>query len=80
MRKLGLLLLLIGFFSCSDSAVEPDCDERCVEVTGSYRNYDGSRWLNTYVEAKRICDGSRVRWRVGTIDIEVGSIICRDEF
>ena len=44
MRKLGLLLLLlIGFFSCSESAVEPDCDERCVEVTGSYRNYDGNQ-------------------------------------
>ena len=80
MKKLLLLPIFIFIFSCESNEAEPDCDLRCVEVTDSDRNYDGSIWINTWVEAKRVCDGKEYRWDVGTVDVEVGSIICRDDF
>jgi hypothetical protein len=80
MKKLLLLPILIFILSCESNEAEPDCDLRCVEVIDSTRNYDGSRWTTTWVTANRICDGKRFRWSVGTVDVEEGSIICRDEF
>lgn len=82
MKKLLFILLFnLVFFGCTETeTLKAPCDETCAKVQKNTRIYDMGSWVRTDIEVEKICSGETVHFTVGTIMIEVGTIICKDEF
>lgn len=80
MKKI-IVLILIGFFSCTEEQVEIPCDYSCVVVDNTYKVKDRNGvWYRTMVNAVRVCDGKEVSFTEGRVTVQNGTVICREEF